>query len=838
MQYVAVKGQANVISAFGAAAVFSIAGIIRGTYPFGDASRNTNDLGQQFIPMAAHLRDIVHGQANGDLIFNWQSGFGAPFFGDFMAYVGSTLSWIAWIVPRDKIDLALFLVATAAMAIGAGAMTAYLRRLRPAGPTWIAIAAGISYGAGAWAVDDGAYMTLWLSGMVAFPVLCLLCEWILTKRTITSAIVAPIVVALLWTSHFYTVYMATIGAAVVALARLLTADESWKWRITGGIRCALAVVLGIGLTAPLLIPTFALVGASTPSPDVEFRQLDTQNFLSRLLAGTEGVGFSPSFAVGTLMLLLALSFPFNGRIGVRQRVVWTGAVVATVVSMQVTFTHEAWHGFDTPNGSSYRQAFVIGGMLVILGWMSVSAGLRSPVAVIAPIVLVGGLYVWTWDGRFVTTTTRIAVPVLIGVALLAWLFTRERAPGWLRSTAVAVLVGAVLVEGAASAVAIDAARVKVLSASSYWGADHTLARELVQSIDDWPEHRTSPGRVTSDNDPMLIGGQGPAYYTSTIPLSTSEALIAFGFGYSSYGRATTDPQNPVVDAVFAMHGRLVRDADDVPPRLTRNDEVGPLVAVRPLKPWVSREPGPWGVQETAIGADVYAIPKLSADKSSVARVGTRRERLIITPPPGGTSPAPARLVARCAPGAEVYLWTPDLVGEVLIDGVWKPVLTELTKRPGIYTGAEMRRAGTADRTGTVTIDLRVTKPTRIPTTAVACLNRARLTQAIQALKPPASVELGGHSMQVRLNQGPAATVTLGVLKVDGWHCTIDGKRARLYDHTGLLAVRTPANSSEVDCAYLPPRLRLGLAAGAASLLGLLALAGGLAFLRRRKLVGQ
>ena len=60
--------------------------------------------------------------------------------------------------------------------------------------------------------------------------------------------------------------------------------------------------------------------------------------------------------------------------------------------MQIAFTHEVWHGFDSPNGSPFRQAFVVAGMLVILGWMSIAAGLRSFVAVLAPLVVLGGLY--------------------------------------------------------------------------------------------------------------------------------------------------------------------------------------------------------------------------------------------------------------------------------------------------------------------------------------------------------------------------------------------------------------------------------------------------------------
>ncbi len=795
-----------VVAGTAASAAFALSGMIRGTYPFGSRTRSTNDLGQQFIPMAAHLRDVVTGQASGDLVFNWQSGFGVPFFGDFMAYVGSTLSWISLVLPRDRIDLALFLIATAAIGLGAGAMTAYLRMLRPTGPVWIAIAAGTSYGACAWAVDDGAYMTIWLSGMVAFPVICLLCEWILQKRSVAATVVTPIVVALLWTSHFYTVYMATIGAGLITLARLLTVESPWRERLVGGLRCMVAVALGIGLAAPLLAPTFLLVKAATPSPPQEFQRIGAQAFLSRLLAGSEGVGTSPGFAVGTVMLLLALSFVFNRSVALRQRIVWTLMVVLTIAGMQVTFIHRAWHGFDTPQGSPYRQAFVIAGMLVILGWMSVSAGLRSLVAVLAPVVLVLGLYEWTRDVRYITPTTRIVVPALVGVALLVWFLARSS--GRLRAAGVALLVGAVFAEVTASSVAIDTAREKILGEAAYWSSGHSEVRSLVQSMDDWPAHRTAPGQLLTFNDPMLLGGQGPQYYSSTIPDTTSKALIALGFGYTSYGRALYDPENPVVDAVFAIQGRVVLDRG---PKLVRYDAVAPLVTLRPAAPWKSADPGAFGVQETALGADVYTVPKLAPVKIATG--------------------ATATLVASCQAGSEVYLQTPQYV-ELLIDGKWKRTLRD--KRAGIYSGAPLTRVGTADASGNVRVQVKASTRINIPSTALGCLDRARLATAVRELtaSAPTDVKVGGHSFTVRRTPGSAATVAVAAINIEGWRCSVDGKSTKTISRAGLLTVPVGPQASTVDCTYRPPGARLGLAAGAGSLLALLLLVGVLAWRRQ------
>jgi uncharacterized membrane protein YfhO len=789
------------VAAAAAGLTFVVSGILRHTYPFGDRPRSTNDLGQQVIPMYAHYRDILTGQGVGDLFFNWSSGYGVPFLGDFMAYVGSTLSWITVLFPRDRIDLVLFLVDVLAIGLAAGAMTTYLRCLRP-GPVWLAVIAGVSYGACGWAIDDAAYMSVWLNGLVAFPLLCLLCEWILRRRSAVSLLVTPFVVALLWTSHFYTVYMATIGAAIVVVARLLAYDAtvSWRHRLTGAVRCIVAMGLGIALAAPLLLPTFDAVRAARPSPDAVFTPVRSVVFLARLLPGSEGVGTTPGLAVGTVMLLLAVSFPFNRLVPARERIVWTVTVVLTLFSLQVGITHEIWHGFDAPNGSPYRQAFVIAGLLVIVGWMSAAAGVRSVLTVAAAVGAVLLLYLVAGSVRSTTTLTHRAVPVLAVVAVAVWLASRW--PGWVRRGAVAILVLAVLAEVSLASAAIDARRSKFLSAKAPWGDEHTALRSVVQSAEDWPTYRSAPGAEQTVNDPMLIGGQGPQYYSSTIPDRVAQQLVDLGFGYSSYGRATVDPRNPVVDAIFATAARVVGSSAEGRARLETYD-VPPLVTVRPTTSWSSNDPGPFGAQESALGADVYTVPKVRSEKG-------------------------ARLVASCAPGSGVWFAAPNFIGAVLVAGQgWVTNLSSKVKSPGVYAGAPMLRVGTVGPKGVVAVPIRLGIGAKLPAEPIGCLHPDKLQAAVHKLKPtdPAVISTTGHALDIHLHpSGTATEVVVGVIRIDGWRCSVDGGAPRAPEsHAGLIAVPVQARASEVSCTYQPPGLRVGLAVAALALLVLLLL---------------
>ncbi|RIQ34032.1 YfhO family protein [Jiangella rhizosphaerae] len=822
-----------------AAAVFAAGGVVRGTYPFGEVPRSTNDLGQQFVPMHAHFRGVLTGGAEGDLWFNWASGFGVPFVGDFMTYLGTAFSWITVVFPAERIDLAVYVITVAGLGLAAGAMTVYLRRLRPGGPVWLAVLAGASYATCGWAIDDAAYVTTWVTGLIAFPALLLVAEWVMARPSIGSLAVGPLVVALLWTSNYYTVYMATLGAVIVTLARLSSASTlSWRARGASAARAAFVLLAGIGLAAPLLVPTFRAVQTAQPSPEAEFVPVSWLDFLSRLLPGSEGVGFTPGLAVGTLMLLLALSLPFNRRVPAAERIAWTAAIVLTTLSMQLAPTHAIWHGFDTPNGSAYRQAFVVAGMLVVAGWLSAASGLRNAAAVVAPPVAVAVLYAAVHDGRFVTPTTRVVVPLVAVVVLLAGLLLRSSGgPRPVRRrVAVAGVVAVVVAELVAAAAAVDARRSEHLYAYPAWNERHQNVRDLVRSADVWPDARTSPGRFLTVNDPLLLGGQSGLYYSSTMPSAVSSVLAGFGFGYSGYGRALVDPQNPAVDAAFSVAGRVVDGGAGL---VVESRPAAPLATVRAADPWQSADPAPFGPQETALGADVYEVPEVViAGAPEVSRSARPNGDIALVPPAAAEGPFTVHLRGTCEPGSEVYLHAPSLVGEVEVDGGWAPVLAPEARRPGLYMAAPMRRVGVAGPDGTVDVPVRIAGAARIPGSALGCLDLDALTAAVAGLAAaaPVSVDVGGHSVDVGFEaSSEARTVVLGVVRVPGWRCASgDGSPRTPRTLAGLIAVTVAPGDTTVTCAFRPPGLRLGLAAAALALSSILAGIGVIAYLRSRR----
>ncbi|HZX03583.1 YfhO family protein [Kribbella sp.] len=807
------------VAAVGVAAVFVASGIIRGTYPFGSISRSTNDLGTQYVPFFAHLWDILHGQAQGDLLFNWQSAFGVGFWADLGVDLGSPLSLLVGLFPRDRVDLAVFVITTLKLSLAAAAMAVALLRMRP-GPRWVAAMLGISYGVCGWALDDGSYVPMWLDGLIALPMFFLVAEWSLRR---TNRVLSVLVVAVFWLSNFYTAYMATFAGGIYLLARLLSSDLSWSLRLRSVVRHGVSFALGMALVAPILLPIILTNRAATPSPSGIFHPSAVDVFLSRLLPLTEGVGKTASLYVGTLALLLALTMPFNRFVPWRSKVVWAITIVGVALTFRWGPTQAFWHAFDTPNGSQYREAFVLCGLLVAVAWISVAHKLPGPLALLGGGVLLALIAVLS-DGSPLLKAHWLTVLVVSGaVALVAfgtiWLLRRKPGPRRLPvAAAFAVLLAVVTLEATWSAVVTDEYRAKLLSSSADpWDAKQTARYNELRQVGEWPKYRTEPGTSFTPNDPMLLGGQGAGLYSSLLPYSVNQMMTGLGFGWSGYGRASRTLDNPVTDAIFSVGARM--RLVDTNPHITKA-VVPPLVTVRRrLDPAVTSDtnaPNAYAMQERLLGSTVYEVPTYKGTRFATGDV---------------------KLVAKCAPTSTAYLFMPRVSGRArLSGGGWHEL--SATRRPGINTSSAMVQLGTVPASGAVLVEVNFGEdPQGIPPhNAIGCLSPAALQKAVTSLRAAGAkhVGIGGHSLSATLPAGSTGWAVIGVPKIDGWSCKAGGKDQVPSDFGGLMAVPLTNGATHVACTFTPPGLRRGLAIAAAALVLTVGIAGIGAIRRRRR----
>ncbi|XCW04924.1 YfhO family protein [Streptomyces sp. HUAS MG47] len=797
--------------------VLCLAGLLARTYPFGPVTRNIVDLGQQYLPYHAYWRRFLRGDAEGDLFVNWSSGFGSNFLGDVGTYLSSPFDLIVVLFPADRIELALYVITAAKITAAGAAMTALLLTLRRSGPWPVAAVLGAAYALSGWTFNYGATVPMWLDGLVAFPLLCLVGEWARNGR---RPLLGPLVVALAWIANFYTAYMATIGVAVFLVVRLLTEGDRARRRLAALLRATRSVLIGIGLAAPLVTVVFFATRVADPTPPTAFAAAAWTDVLARLLPATSSVA-TPALYIGTAALALALTLPFNAAVPRRERLVWTAAVVLVALSLQWEPTHLLWHAGASPNGIPYRQTFVLCGLLVLAAWLSSARGLPRLPALAGGAALLAVLALAARDSvdidRWTFPALGAAAALAVAAAGTAVLASRNATSRVLPVLAVALLLAAQAGEAAVTGARIEREQLSKVSWAPRLGPWHDEVARAAARADDWPRHRTDPGETPGGNDVLVTGGQGADYYSSLTSRTYSETLSALGFGYYAKGRHPVTLDSPVADAIFSV-GARIRSTPTAPVREDTLPEAEVTTVERPVPPLVTVHPGTDGDtlrygdsafanQELALGADVYDLP-------------TDQRR---TPTDGGT--LTLTLTGTCPAGSEVWFWAPDHTGSAALAG--RPPARFDGKPPSVR--APMQSLGTVPPSGEVRVDVHATKAAApaLPAEPVACLVQDRLDRAVQRLTATGAtdVRVDGHTLTAQLPPGSTGTAVVAAPRITGWRCAAgDAEPAPAARRLGLLAVPLGGGpgTDSVTCVFRPPGLMLGGAVGATALLALAA----------------
>ncbi|MEU7058070.1 YfhO family protein [Streptomyces sp. NPDC046197] len=862
------RARAVLLAAVVTVTAFCAADAVARSYPFGPCTRSVNDLGNQYVPFHAHLWDLLHGRADGGLLVNWQSGFGSSFLPDLGTYLSSPFALLVAVFPRDEIDLAVYVITVLKTASAAAAMAWLLLTVRP-GRWWAAGLLGASYALCGWSVSDAAYNPMWLDGLVALPLLCLVAEWTLTGR---RRFLGVVVVAVAWIANFYTAYMATLAAGLVLLLRLLLAGLPRLRALAALGRATVTVALGVGLAAPLVTVVYFGTKHAYPGRVREFVPVSGEDLLARLLPTTYSFG-TPAVFVGTTALVLALALPFHRAVPGRVRAGWTLLVTGMALSMQWTPTHLAWHAFTTPQGSPYRQAFVLCGLLVIAAWHSLSYGapdrraLGAAAVLLALIALLGGrsdiVRSFTWPVLLLAAVGALGGLVLLSRADGARVLGDGRRTA-LAGLAVALLVGAQL--GEATATSAVATRLRLAHMDDYapWGGRQQRQADAIAQADAWPRYRTDPGREqTVSNDPLLVGGQGAQYYSSLTSDVLSRMLTALGGGWTSRGRSVQSLDNAVTDVVFSVGARVHSPPDphqnwfpqdgseatvsrqDVPPLVTVRPPAAPLRAGARARTSVSAfGPSAYHNQELLLGARVYTVPRITV-RNSAGKPPTRsddeRPGLRLGPLPAGHGARRSTITARCPADSEVYLWAPYFSGTARLAGDPAGALTGRFRSDEPVTKiAAMQPLGRVPASGSLRIELSPDRMSTVQDGAVGCLDTARLQAAVERLKATGAtaVTVSDGTIRAELPAGSTGTAVVAAPRIAGWRCATGGAApVPAGEYYGLIAVPLDGSSTSLTCTFHPPGLRLGATVGGASLLALI-LFGAAGAVHRRRTTGR
>ncbi|MFJ5679857.1 YfhO family protein [Streptomyces sp. NPDC093097] len=802
-----------------------------GGYPFGPHSRAVNDLGNQFVPFHARLWDLLHGTASGDLFFNWGSGYGVPFLADFVTYLMNPFSLLAGVFPRALVDLPVFLVTLLSIGLAAALMAVALGRLR-SGPGALRALPAVGYGLCAWVLYDGHADPMWMWGLVSLPLLGIAADWCLRG---VHWVAGTLLVALAWAGNFYTAAMATLATGLVLAVRL-PVDGVPGGRLRAAGRAVAMAATGVALAAPVLTVTLRASRSAQPPPVAVYDSAPPLlDQLGQLLpGGGHGAVPAPNVFVGVPALLLVAAFPFVRAVPARARIGWSLLAVGIGASLVWEPTILLWHGLTLPNGSPYRAAFVLSGVLVMIAWLALAHRPR-----VRELAAGAGLVAALLGCCQLLGTARPAAWILVAGggtvtlgALMALARFRQRPRARAAATAALLCAGTLGAAGTVFAVTEMRARVPWFQPKLTMSQGALAARRGLTARDAWPRSRTDPGpHEFADNDPLLLGGQGGAYYSSYVPAATARTLRGLGAGWYIRGRHTLSFEDPVGRALMAVSSSQMPPLPAGPRgRYTVvHSRPAPLLTVRrgPLPGRRARPDTVFARQEQALGAHVYEVPRLVPGPGPAPERAPGGWLLPDRPLPTADADAVAAqdtgtaFTARCTPGSLALWYAPWFSGEVTGPGGASRAVGrwDVTANP-------LRRLGTVPADGVVTV--RFAGPGRpyVPERAVGCLPPGRLAAALRALEGPVGLTAGGHGLTAALRPGAAGTAVLALPAVPGWGCSVDGGPDRAPGALGgLLAVPLPAGATRLSCTYAPPGLAPGLAASGAGALAVAAVAG-------------
>ncbi|MBO1418272.1 YfhO family protein, partial [Streptomyces sp. FH025] len=770
----------------------------------------------------AHLWDLLHGQASGDLLFNWNSGYGVPFLADFFAYLMNPLSWPTALLPRDQGQLAVLLVTLATIGLGTALMAHLLGRLHP-GPRWLRVLAAVGYGLCAWVLDVGGAAPMWLWGLVSLPLLGLVGDWCLHER---RWVAGALCVTLAWAGNLYTAALATLVAGLLFAVRLFATPRAFRHRVRATGRAVTLTVTGVLLASPVLF--VAVRAARRAQPESPVQPLGPSGLgahLAQLLPTGYGGRPLPDVSIGVLGLLLVCGLPFNRRVRIRERAAWCAALLLVVLTFLWTPTVLVWHGLAIPAGGPYRIAFVLSGLLVLAGWVSLA---HRPDL----LTLLGGAALVALIA--VPAAARLSVDastwVLLGVgggAVLAALRLLDRRHTDRRANAVAtwVLGGVVLGNAVWSGYA-------ALGAAPDDGFSPAAARAgyaAVRAGSDWPDGRSDPGpHAFTPNDPLLLNGQGGGYFSGYLPTVAALLPHDLGAGWTAGGRQTASVTDPVGQALFGVRAHL-DDAhlDDGPPPhgfTAVRAAAPPLVTVLPpgARPDTSSV---WSRQESLLGSQVYDAP--------------------LPVPVGGPTPTLHGTSGWSVPGGDegtVFTAACTPGGTAFFHGVWyRGTVSGLgtsyrSEGEQPTTAVAIHRLGTVPADGVVRVTLRPDGVSQVPARPIGCLRAGALEAAVARLAATGAthVEAGGHTVTATLPAGSTGTALLSVPATEGWTCAAGGGRAAAPTPVlGMIGMPLGAGADRIACSFRPPGLTEGLTvtSGTAAVLALVSV---FALLSRRR----
>lgn len=320
-------------------------------YPFGDKTLAWCDMRQQVVPLILDFKDILAGK--GDFFLNMQNASGMNFYGVFLFFISSPLTFLCCLV--DKADMMVFMNLLTVIKAGLCALTAgiYFRVCHKKLSPYFSVLLSVMYALGGYLMLF-YQNTVWLDVMYFFPLLMISFRS-LTKNKNNVGLTLCLVGML--ALNYYLSYMVVLFTVLyfgvyIFLKRKKPAVKGIAPRFAIG--CFIAAVM----SAVVWLPSFTQYLSSARGSDVLYGIAHSSVF-SEIYTALPLL-FCTMFGFAVLVLFFARRITFDSKF-------YTALLILMTIPIVFEPINKMWHTGD------YMSFPVRYGYITILLLLAVSA---------------------------------------------------------------------------------------------------------------------------------------------------------------------------------------------------------------------------------------------------------------------------------------------------------------------------------------------------------------------------------------------------------------------------------------------------------------------------------
>lgn len=493
--------------------------IIQKTFPLGNHTILTTDLGQQYIDFYSYYRRVLLGHPD-QFLYSFSSGLGEPMLGTWSYYLLSPFNLILLLTPGEWLPFGVWLMTIIKIGLCGLAMYTYLRRRQNPVQETFALGLAVAY---ALCGYNTAYQLniMWLDGVYLLPLLLGTIDLIITKQKWWPYFLA-LAYGLL--TNFYIGYMLCLFS-VLYFGYSLTIKSKLTANLFKTIRgFTVGSILAGAINAGILIPTYLELRATKATYNTasikwnwEYNPLQ---LLGKLTLGSYSFDQMSSgqanIFTGSLVLILALIFFFVPTIKHRQKIAALLLTAFLICSFCLQPFDLLWHGGQFPVWYPSRFSFIFSAWLIVLASETLTHHFKLKIwqlSLIATLLVSWLAYLMLNQKAFAYLKTNYLtgtiVLALFSFFLIMWYYADHKSY-WLINIMMLTMIGEAILNYHTSL-----AQISYTNQSEYWNYTGTI-NHLVQQIS---EKQTTGSRLEktfnrTNNDPMQFGYAGGAHFNS------------------------------------------------------------------------------------------------------------------------------------------------------------------------------------------------------------------------------------------------------------------------------------------------------------------------------------